>query len=151
MNTWQRLLRHALLTYAEPPPPEVATAGQRIAGCLRRLRELAGESGADVFALILPADLAVVPGALEATAAELGKSGRRYVPTAPRDRLTAVMRDAGVPYLDLHEPLAEAAGTGGAPYYPQDRHLTPAGHALVASLLAPRIAATLAAPPAHPP
>jgi hypothetical protein len=147
----ERLLRHALLTYADPPPPEIAAAGERIAACLRLLRERAGEAGAEVFALILPADLAVVPGALEATAAELGEPGRRYLPIAPRDRLTAVMRGAGVPYLDLHEPLAQAARTGGAPYYPHDRHLTPAGHALVASLLAPRVAAALAAPPAEPP
>lgn len=147
----ERLLRHALLTYAEPAPPEVAAAGPKITRCLRELAAAAGERGASVLPVLVPADLGVVPGALAATAAELGQPGVRYRPEAPRERLAAAVNAAGLPLVDLHASLGTAVGRGEAVYYPNDRHFTPAGHAAAAGQLAPALAAALGgAPPEAP-
>ena len=143
----ERLLRHALLTYADPAPPEVAAAGPKIAGCLRELAAAAARRGARVLPVLVPADLGVVPGALEATAAELGEPAVRYRREAPRERLAAAVREAGLPLVDLHAGVGAALARGEAVYFPNDRHFTPAGHAAAAGQLAPALATILGAPP----
>jgi hypothetical protein len=130
-----RLLAHSLLTYAEPPPPGIGDADRRIAGCLRELHDAATAAGAEVVAALLPADLAVVPGALAATAGELGDADHRYDPDAPRRRLLSVLRDSGVPHVDLHPPLARAVAEGVPVFFPNDRHYTAVGHGAVAAAL----------------
>ena len=146
----ERLLRDALRAYEEPPPEAIAQADARITACLARLRAQAAAAGAEVLALVLPADLGVVPGALDAIAAELGEADRALRAGAPGERLAAAAARAGVTVVDLHAPLAAAAAAGAPVYYPQDRHLTPAGHRVVADALAPRLAAAVAPPSQRP-
>lgn len=61
-------------------------------------------------------------------------SGRLQV-SAPTDRLGAVARTLGVPYLDLLQAF-RAAHRDGSLFYPLDRHWTARGHAVAAAEIA---------------
>lgn len=64
--------------------------------------------------------------------------------------LARVTRDLGIPYIDpLPEMRARFRAGGDAWYYARDRHLTPAGNAVLADILKPRLAPLL--PPHHQP
>lgn len=57
------------------------------------------------------------------------------------DTLGARLSGFGVEHVDLREPLRAAARGGAKLYWTLDGHLTPAGHAVVASALSPLAAA----------
>ncbi|MCB9788522.1 MAG: hypothetical protein H6744_17710 [Deltaproteobacteria bacterium] len=145
-------VRRLLAATTAERPPEPAAAARRLLADLPRLsrpdgphrsrltapllaaRELCRPLGCRVVLLALPLDLQIHPG-------EWAKYHGAPFDLAPTevllDHLLSDARRADVPALDLR-PVLRAASPGA--FLPDDYHLSPAGHAAVASALAPLIA-----------
>lgn len=130
--------------YAREPDEELAHAWRLLERLVAALRDDVRESGARFLVAILPAR--------EEVQMALPKDARPLIASFPgrfdmdqANRLARAMLDRiGVEYLDLLPPLRlHARESGESGYYDVDIHLTPRGHAIVASELAERLAPVL--------
>ena len=113
---------------------EVLTAQEREAAwelefaLLREIDRLVRASGARTLLVVVPEQLQVEP--------ERRVVGLVEADYAVQERLRRFAESEGIPMLDLLPGLrAEREATGRDLYYRQDRHLTAAGHGVVARLI----------------
>lgn len=127
---------HALLPILEPyrlPPGADLLAGDVvIEASVRALAQACRGAGVPLLVVVIPEKLEVVDGELERIAAGAGVASDRFDREGPRRRVLAALARAEASALDLRPALAAATARGEAVYLRRDRHLSPAGHAIVA-------------------
>jgi hypothetical protein len=88
------------------------------------------------YVVVLPGPCAVEEACKQALLREA--QGRQFDWLLPQRMANHILAEAGVPSVNLTEPLRQEAGQVAAPLnYPRDGHLTPEGHKAVARHLIP--------------
>ena len=70
---------------------------------------------------------------------------RDRIPAERKKLLEELAREDGFPYHDLAPAFRDSANAGRLPWWPDDTHTNPTGHAIAARVLAPWIRTWLAA------
>ena len=137
--------RQRLAVYRVPASPEILEGSGRLMACVERLRDRSASEGAALVVVLLPDQLELEPERLAAIASWLEESGGAVDPAAPRGRLIPALAALEVPVVD---PLGELlrAHDRVELYFRQDPHMTAAGHAIVARVLAPTLSGLLSVP-----
>jgi lysophospholipase L1-like esterase len=119
-----------------PPDGEAAVFWQATRRWLVRLRTLSRARRWPLAVALIPARMQVDGEAWNTTVRPAHASALRpfYDATRPNRVLAAMLREIGVPALDLLEPLRHAS-TEHTVYFPLDGHLTVAGNRVVAEAL----------------
>ena len=125
------------LGIAWPPPRDVgpalatrhAPSVALFAAIVARMKKTAAGMGADLSLALLPGRSSVVDP--ESYAAQYQ--------AAARQGALAAAAVADIPFIDLVPDLRQRADAGADLYYPFEGHLTPAGHAAVAEVLAEKL------------
>jgi lysophospholipase L1-like esterase len=99
----------------------------------------AGAGRARIVAVFIPSLVQVDPRRWQANLKRFGLDPSRYDPSRPNQIFREIFARYGVPVIDLTEPFAAAIAQGKRIYYPIDQHLTPAGYALTARVVAGRL------------
>ena len=119
--------------------PEWDAAWELTGALIRRLDGEVEARGARLVVVIIGASEQVYPDRWAATlAANPSMQSLRWDLETPNRRLTAILNEAGIPYLDLLPTFRDAASQSGAPplHFRHDGHWTPSGHELAARAIA---------------
>ena len=106
-----------------------------------RMREVAHDAGASFAFFAHPEVGEVWDPYIEQTCVNLGAQRSEYDPHAMERRIAAVAQQQHVEFVPLIDEFRSRQQRGPFHLLPTDAHLSPAGHALLAELLANRIAA----------
>jgi hypothetical protein len=109
----------------------------------RDMQATAERARVPIVFMLIPSDYQVDPRVLTQYAVAYGLDSTLIDPDQPNRLLGAELARRGVEAVDLLPPLREAFRRGGALYGKSDYHFTPEGHRVVASLIAPLVAARL--------
>jgi hypothetical protein len=103
---------------------------------LTTLRDEVESNGGQFKVAIIPTEFQVEPSELENFLRSCSVPPHAQEHTI-QEQLTAILQENGIDYLDLQPPLAERRQHSNEPFYilGNDIHLTPTGHAAVASIL----------------
>src|SRR5262249_4826093 len=112
-----------------------------------RMKETAERSGARFLFFAHPEVGEVWEPYIEVVCRRLGLPRDAYDESAMERRLAAMAERRGIDFLAANPAFRASAGRGPFHLVPSDAHLNEAGHALLAEVLADRIAGELAAPP----
>jgi hypothetical protein len=111
---------------------------------LARMRDTAAREGAQFFFFEHPDVAEIWPPTIEEILERLGVPEHAYDPFAIERQMAAVSAQRGVDFVPVVGAFRAAASRGPFHLLPHDRHLNPAGHALLAKLLADAVEARLA-------
>lgn len=131
-----RTLRREFAVYSKTPGDELAAATAATDEALGRLAELAGERGFRLAAMLIPGEVQVDAARWRASLETLGLDPATVDPAAPTRVFADLLAGRGIPWLDLTGAIAAVRAARARIYYREDRHWTPAGHALAAAELA---------------
>jgi len=132
----QRYFREGFSIYSRTISPQVAAGESATAAALDRLLALTTPRGIRVAALIIP-DLVQLDADIWAESlARIGADPADFSPDRPTRIFLRLLADHEIPTLDLTPTFQTHLDAGEALYFPEDRHWTPAGHALAARRLA---------------
>jgi len=106
-----------------------------------RMRDVARDAGASFAFFAHPEVGEVWDPYIEQTCVNLGAQRSEYDPHAMERRIAAVAQQQHVEFVPLIDEFRSRQQRGPFHLLPTDAHLSPAGHALLAELLANRIAA----------
>lgn len=122
------------------------------AALVERMQRSANAAGARFLLFSHPEVAEVWPPYIEGVRQELGAQVLRYDPLAVQRRVESTARGVGVEFLPVAARFREQTARGPFHLVPHDAHLNPAGHDLLAEVLADEILARgVAAPvPRHP-
>jgi len=112
-----------------------------------RMKETAERSGARFLFFAHPEVGEVWEPYIETVCRRLGLPRDAYDASAMERRLAAMAERRGLDFLEANPVFRANAERGPFHFVPEDAHLNPAGHALLAEALADRIAAEVAAGP----
>jgi len=117
------------------------------ASLIQRMQRSAAASGARFFVFSHPEIAEVWPPYIEVIRQQLGPNVLRYDALAAQRHVERTAREAGVDYLPVAPRFLEHDERGPFHLIPYDAHLNPAGHQLLAEVLADELLARgLAAP-----
>lgn len=136
----RRMAQELLVAYQVPVSPTVVRGGEMTRDCLDKLSTLARSRDVPVLGLLLPDVLEIDS---ESRSRTLRLADRLHLDLdleAPRQRLTKIFGEAGIPTLDVTAALRSAPAAAGRLYFTQDRHFTPSGSRIVGELLAEALA-----------
>jgi len=123
--------------YREGEPPQWLARALELTGRLvAELDRRVEAGGGDLEVLLLPHAVAGEPGAWDNWLDAVGLDPTRHDPDATRRRLGQSLQQQGIPVLD---PAGVMRGSDEPLYLPEDEHLNPLGHAMIADLLAKRL------------
>lgn len=122
---------------AELLPPQVA-GWELVGALLERMHAVAESADVPLLVVYMPELFQVEDALWEQAASEVDLER-----DSPQRHLSALLPQGAI-YLDLTDSL-RALGQDGMLYFPNDGHLTPAGHQVVADLLTPILAELLMA------
>lgn len=111
-----------------------------------RMREVAESAGARFLFFAHPEVGEVWEPYIDTVCRKLRVSRSAYDPFAMETRLSELAQRRGVDFLPTIRVFREASDRGPFHLLPQDAHLSAAGHALLAEVLAERLAGDLASP-----
>lgn len=127
--------------YLEPPPPEWETAWAYVAASYRLLaREVAADGGSLVVAIVPSSQIVSEERWQRMLQWALGRppDGHRWDREAPRRRITTILGDLGIPFLDVTDAMREAlAATGRTGFFETDPHPDAQGHRVIAGAFEP--------------
>jgi len=125
-----------LEVYRRDVPESMARGWQVTEALLARMGRLAAEAGMGFGIVVVPAAEQVDASIWEQAQRDFDLQADDYDLELPNRRLVDWGRAHGVPTLDLLPALRRALEEGEDLYYPFDRHLTPAGSAVMAAEMA---------------
>ncbi|RME71973.1 MAG: hypothetical protein D6784_14305 [Chloroflexi bacterium] len=124
--------------YQSPPDEQFEAAWSLTGAIIRGLRDEVERRGARLVVVIIAAPEQVYPeqwaGVL---AAHPSMQGLTWDLDLPNRRLSAILEQEGIPYLDLLPVFRKAASRPDTPplHFRHDQHWTPAGHRLAAEAI----------------
>jgi lysophospholipase L1-like esterase len=133
LETRQQREEFAIYDKAALPEP-VRQGAEATERAVAELRADAG--GTRIVAVIVPSLVQVDPGRWQANLKRFGLDPARYDRERPNRLFGEIFARHGIPVIDLTGTFAEAIANGRPIYYGIDQHLTPAGYALMATLVA---------------
>ena len=112
-----------------------------VTAVLAHVRRMVRRAGSTSTVVLLPPDIVVSDRRWAAYTSGLAVSVSRWYPGA---RVATVLRSAGVSVVDTTDALIRADRSGSNMYGRRDRHLSPAGHRVVAAYVASLLGRLLA-------